>query len=42
MKFIIAQLNLALVAPMTLTDSVPGMMNMDGIDSDDAGRSFIN
>jgi len=42
MKFIIAQWNLALVPPMTLTGSVPGTMNMDGIDSDDTGGSFIN
>jgi hypothetical protein len=42
MKFITAQLNLAPVPPMTLTGSVPGMMKMDGIDSDDARGSFIN
>ena len=42
MKFIIAQLNLTPVPPMALTGPVPGMMNMDGIDSDDTGGSFIN
>ena len=42
MKFIIAQFNPMLVPPMTLAGSVPGLMNRDGIDSDDAGGSFIN
>ena len=42
MKFIIAQWNLTPVPPMTLTGSVTGLMNMDGIDSGDAGGSFIN
>jgi hypothetical protein len=42
MKFIIGQFNSAPVPPVTLAGSVSGMMNIDGIDSDDTGGSFIN
>jgi hypothetical protein len=42
MKPIIAQGNLTPLPPLTLAGSVHGLMNINGIDSDDAGGSFFN